>query len=51
MPDWLQNPHASFVVAAYGVALAGLFALLFFSWRSNRCRWKEWQKLQEKRAK
>jgi hypothetical protein len=45
MPHWLSDPRAPYVIAAYGVSLAGLLALLFFSWRAWQGRRKEWQRL------
>jgi len=50
MPDWLQNPQASYVLAAYGAAALALFGLLLFSWRAWRCRQTEWRRVQEKRT-
>ncbi|MDX2028292.1 MAG: heme exporter protein CcmD [Alphaproteobacteria bacterium] len=32
----LENPQAAYVLAAYGIAAAGLLGLLFFSWRASR---------------
>lgn len=47
MPDWLQNPHADYVLAAYGVAAAALSGLLFASMLKARRARKAWQKLQK----
>jgi heme exporter protein CcmD len=47
MPDWLQNPHADYVLAAYGVALAALAGLLIASWRAARQTRKIWQKMEK----
>jgi len=34
MLDWLQNPQNDYVLAAYGLALVALLALLITSWRA-----------------
>jgi heme exporter protein CcmD len=47
MPDWLQNPHADYVMAAYGVAVAALVGLLVASMCKARRAHKAWQKLQK----
>jgi heme exporter protein CcmD len=49
MFDWLQNPHADYVVAAYAVALALLVALGLLSWWAARHMNKKWQKLLDRR--
>ena len=45
MPDWLQNPHADYVLAAYGVALVALAGIGVASWLSARRTRAAWQKL------
>ena len=49
MIDWLQNPHADYVIAAYDVAIIGLMGLLIASYRAWRRKQREWHKLQQKR--
>ena len=51
MMDWLQNPRATYVLAAYGVAAIGLIGLLLVSLCATRCKRKEWQELQQKRGR
>jgi heme exporter protein CcmD len=51
MIPWLQNPQASYVFAAYGVAGIGLIGLLLASLCAARRTRRAWQKLQEKRDK
>jgi hypothetical protein len=51
MIEWLQNPQANYVCAAYGVVGAGLIGLLLASLGAAQRRRRAWQKLQEKRAK
>ncbi len=47
MPDWLQNSHADYVMAAYGIAVVALIALGIASLLdANRAK-KQWQKLQK----
>lgn len=50
-PAWLANPHASYVLAAYGAAACALLGLVFFSLRAARRRAAEWESLKERRAK
>ena len=45
MINWLDHPHADFVLAAYGIAAVALIGLAVVSWRAYRCRAREWQKL------
>jgi hypothetical protein len=33
MIDWLDKPHADYVISAYGIVLTTLAAVTFFSWR------------------
>lgn len=47
MPEWLQNPHADYVVAAYAVALLALTGLGLASWRTAKRVQKAWQKIQK----
>jgi hypothetical protein len=49
MPDWILNPQACYVFAAYGVAAAGLLGLLLFSWRDWCKRKAEWQQMKNQR--
>lgn len=51
MPDWYQNPHADYVVAAYALALAALVVLGLSSWLEARRTQKAWQKLQNQNQK
>ena len=47
MPDWFNNPHADYVLAAYGLAAVALLGLLIASLlKAHRVR-KAWQKLQK----
>ncbi len=48
MFDWLQNPHAGFVIAAYSVALPALAGFAVLSWVSLRARDKELKQLEQK---
>jgi heme exporter protein CcmD len=36
MPNWFSNPHALYVIVAYGVAFVGLWGLLLISWAGLR---------------
>lgn len=38
MFDWLQNPHAGYVLAAYGIALAVLGGVAGQSWLWARAK-------------
>jgi heme exporter protein CcmD len=49
MMDWLQNPHADYVLAAYGVALTGMVGFLFLSWRWLRTQNKKLRQLEQSR--
>jgi heme exporter protein CcmD len=51
MLNWLQNPQADYVIAAYGAAVVALFGLLVFSTLAARRKRREWQRVQEKRGK
>jgi heme exporter protein CcmD len=48
MFDWLQNPHADYVLAAYGVAAVALAWLGLASWLAARRIRAAWRKLQER---
>jgi len=48
MFDWLENPHADYVLAAYGVAAAALIALGVVSWIAARCAKCRWRQLQDR---
>jgi heme exporter protein CcmD len=50
MIDWLQNPHANYVVGAYGVALVALLGFALASWRAARVQDRKWLKLQQGRS-
>jgi heme exporter protein CcmD len=50
MPDWLNHPHAGYVLAAYSGAAVMLVALAGLSWRESRRRAKEWQQIQQARS-
>ena len=47
MLDWLQNPHADYVLAAYGIAGLAIVGLGLLSWLAARRTQKAWQKLQD----
>jgi len=51
MPDWLSQSHASYVLAAYGVAAGGWLGLFLLSLRSSSRRRREWQKLEMDRPR
>ena len=48
MIDWLQNSHADYVLAAYGVALLALAGLGIVTWCGARKARKQLQELQKK---
>jgi heme exporter protein CcmD len=50
MIDWLHNPHANYVFAAYAIAAAALLGFGILSWRWARGQDKKWQELQKKQA-
>jgi len=45
MPDWIDHPHTSYVLAAYGVAAVMLLGLLLASLRDSHSCQAEWKKL------
>jgi heme exporter protein CcmD len=45
MPEWIHNPHAGFVLAAYAIASVALIGLALLSWREHAARQAEWKKL------
>jgi hypothetical protein len=47
MIDWLQNPHADYVVAAYSIALIVLLGFALLSWCWAQAQDKVWRKLQQ----
>ncbi len=49
MIDWLQNPQADYVVAAYGLVFVALAVLTLLSWRWARTQDRLWQKLRRDR--
>jgi heme exporter protein CcmD len=51
MPDWINNPQAPYVFAAYAAAAGILAGLLILSLHAGRKRRTEWQRMREKRAK
>jgi len=46
MPDWLQNPHADYVLAAYGVAAVALLGIGIASLIAARRTTQAWRKIQ-----
>lgn len=44
MFPWLPNPHADYVLAAYGLALMSLIVFAFFSWQQARRQNRLWEK-------
>jgi len=48
MIDWMQNPHAGYVVAAYVIAITGFVVFAVLSWMGMRARDKELQRLQQR---
>jgi heme exporter protein CcmD len=50
MIDWLQDPRADYVLAAYGAALLALLGLLAVSLIAARRRQKELQHLPGRRV-
>ena len=47
MLDWMNNPHAEFVLAAYAVAavaLAGIGAASLLRWRRRARQWRSLNK-------
>jgi heme exporter protein CcmD len=49
MINWLDNPQASYVIAAYGIALFCLAVCAAASFLSMRRREREWRALQPSR--
>jgi len=49
MLDWLQNPHACYVLAAYGIALAVLAGVAAQSWRWARVMDRKARQIQDAR--
>ena len=49
MIDWLHNPHADFVLAAYGIALGALAVFGVLSWRWARAQDEKWRRIQQER--
>jgi hypothetical protein len=49
MPDWLNNPEASYVLAAYSIAAGALLGLLIVSRLAARKRSAEWSAIRQKR--
>jgi DMSO/TMAO reductase YedYZ heme-binding membrane subunit len=45
MPDWINNTHANYVLAAYAIALLILLGLALVSWRAWQCHTKEWHRI------
>jgi heme exporter protein CcmD len=45
MPNWINNPHADYVLAAYAIACMALVGTLLSSWCSYRKQSKKWQNL------
>ena len=45
MFDWLQNPRAEYVLAAYGAAAVALIGLLIASFRAFRKKRRKAEKL------
>lgn len=48
--DWLSNPHADYVLAAYGLALAALAGLGIVSFAAARKARRRGELLQKKRS-
>lgn len=49
MPDWINNTHADFVIAAYATAFVALMGLMLASFCEYKRRVKEWQSLPARR--
>jgi heme exporter protein D len=50
MLSWLQNPHADYVIAAYGVVVVALVGLGVVSAFAAMRTQKVWHKLQSKNS-
>jgi heme exporter protein CcmD len=47
MIDWLYNPHADYVLAAYAIALTALAGCALLSWRWAASQDKKWRQMQQ----
>jgi heme exporter protein CcmD len=50
MTEWIHNTHASYVLAAYAVALVALVGLAITTICDYRRHLKEWQSMSQDRA-